>query len=879
MTSVRTVSIPASLGEILELQAHDRPRSVAIGAPGRQPLTFERLFAHYRNVIAVLNQIGIGHRDRVALVLPNGPEMATAFLAVSCCATCAPLDPGGRAEEFDFYLSDLGVRAVIVSADVDSPVVAVAERRGILVLRLWSARETEAGIFSLASDGSTFRSIAPRAASLDDVALVLYTSGTTAKPKRVPLTHRNICASAENIRTALQLTPADRCLNVMPLFHIHGLIAAVVSSLSAGGTVVCPPAFHAAKFFEWMEEFQPTWYTAVPTIHQTILARASEYREIVERRRFRFIRSSSAALPPNVMSELERVFKTPVIEAYGMTEATHQMASNPLPPGTRKPGSVGVATGLEIATMDVAGRLLSTGETGEVVIRGANVTAGYEDNPAANDMAFCNGWFRTGDQGVIDAEGYLSLTGRLKEMINRGGEKISPREIDDVLMSHPAVAQAVTFATPHPTLGEDVAAAVVLRDTSAATTADIRKFASTKLADFKVPRVTVILAEIPKGPTGKIQRVGMAEKLSLANAGRSSGAPPAGVAQSAGPRDDVERRLVAIWQRVLALPTVSVNDDFFELGGYSILAAELVEEISREFTTGLSMATLLLASTVEQQARIVRDHLHAPAPKSLLPIKPDGSRPPFYFVHTVGGNILGYRPVARHLAADQPVYGFQSIGLDGEQPPLTSIEEMARGYVRELRAFQPRGPYSLGGQSFGGLVAFEMARQLETDGETVGVLALLDTIHVGQRGLGRARSGRWHRAARLRRQLVSHAGAALRGPDRRGYLRQRVRVVRRHLRNLVWRARFPQFARVQRANREAFNRFVPRPYGGRVTFFMASERMPGERCDPLEMWQPLATGGVDLYEVPGDHITISVEPNAAVLARLLQARLDAAHAP
>jgi acyl-CoA synthetase (AMP-forming)/AMP-acid ligase II len=311
------------------------------------------------------------------------------------------------------------------------------------------------------------------------------------------------------------LTAADRALNVMPLFHIHGLIAGVMAPLSVGGEVSCTPGFNALKFFGWMAETHPTWYTAVPTMHQAILMRARNASEIIAANPLRFIRSSSASLPPQVLHELEAVFGAPVIEAYGMTEAAHQMASNPLPPGIRKPGSVGLAAGPEVCILDEDGQPAASGVTGEIAIRGPNVTSGYEGNPKANAEAFTNGWFRTGDQGIIDEAGYIALTGRLKEIINRGGEKISPREVDDVLMDHPAVLQCVTFAVPHDKLGEEVAVVVVLRDGTEATAAELREFATKRLADFKVPKKVVFRSEIPKGATGKLQRIGLAEKLGL----------------------------------------------------------------------------------------------------------------------------------------------------------------------------------------------------------------------------------------------------------------------------------------------------------------------------------------------------------------------------
>jgi acyl-CoA synthetase (AMP-forming)/AMP-acid ligase II len=301
----------------------------------------------------------------------------------------------------------------------------------------------------------------------------------------------------------------------MPLFHIHGLIAGVLAPLSRGGSVFCTPGFDALKFFTAMEEAKPTWYTAVPTMHQAILTRAGRNRDVIARNPLRFLRSSSASMPPRVIAELEATFGAPLIEAYGMTEAAHQMASNPLK-GARKPGSVGLAAGPEVAVMNENGALLGAGETGEIVIRGENVTPGYENNPKANAEAFVNGWFRTGDQGVMDSEGYLTLTGRLKEIINRGGEKISPREVDEALMDHAAVLQAVTFAVPHEKLGEDVAAAVVLREGMSVTEPELKAFLAEKIAPFKTPRKILFLGEIPKGATGKLQRIGLAQKLGLA---------------------------------------------------------------------------------------------------------------------------------------------------------------------------------------------------------------------------------------------------------------------------------------------------------------------------------------------------------------------------
>jgi acyl-CoA synthetase (AMP-forming)/AMP-acid ligase II len=489
--------------------------SPSLGAPGRPPLTYDGLRALAARTAASLAAMGIGRGDRVAIVLPNGPEMAAGFVAIATAATTAPLNPAYRRDEFDFYLSDLGAKALVIGEGMESPARGAAAAKGIPIVEL-VAGTAEAGDFFLRPpaglSGTPALSGAP---GPDDIALVLHTSGTTSRPKIVPLSQMNVAASAAHIAKTLALTPDDVCLNIMPLFHIHGLIAATLSSLSAGASVVCTPGFNAFRFFSWFGEVRPTWYTAVPTMHQTLLGLAGRHKETIAGSRLRFIRSSSASLPPQVMTAVEEAFGVPVIEAYGMTEAAHQMASNPLPPRPRFAGSVGIAAGPEIAIMDDDGGLLPSGALGEIVIRGRNVTAGYENNPDANKKAFVNGWFRTGDQGTIDADGYLRLTGRLKEIINRGGEKISPLEVDTVLMDHPAVAQVVTFAMPHAMLGEDVAAAVVLREGETLDEHTLRDFAATRLAQFKVPKKIVFVPEIPKGATGKLQRIGLAEKLGL----------------------------------------------------------------------------------------------------------------------------------------------------------------------------------------------------------------------------------------------------------------------------------------------------------------------------------------------------------------------------
>jgi acyl-CoA synthetase (AMP-forming)/AMP-acid ligase II len=432
-------------------------------------------------------------------VLPNGLEYVAVFLATTRARlVAAPLNPAYKAEEFRFYLDDAGAKAVIVPPGPH----AVREAAQQLRLPVWEASLDTTGRVQLQGPGLT-PGKTPELPKPDDVALFLHTSGTTSRPKGVPLTHANLMASIRNIAGHYQLSPADTGLLVMPLFHVHGLIGATLSTFFAGGTLVVPPRFSAGGFWPMVREHRVTWYSAVPTIHQVLLSRA-DADGAPQSSGFRFIRSCSSALAPATMQQLEQRFGAPVLEAYAMTEASHQMTSNPLPPSVRKPGCVGRGTNVDVAIMDEAGNLLPPDIAGEVVVRGPNVTHGYHNNPQANAEAFTNGWFRTGDRGVMDSDSYVRLIGRIKELINRGGEKISPLEVDAVLLSHPAVAEAAAFAAAHPKYGEEVHAVVVLRDDAAA--AELQAHCGDRLADFKVPKVIHIVKELPKGPTGKVQR-------------------------------------------------------------------------------------------------------------------------------------------------------------------------------------------------------------------------------------------------------------------------------------------------------------------------------------------------------------------------------------
>jgi oxalate---CoA ligase len=495
---------------LADLLADPRSSETAIIAPASDCAVSYRALAEQAEQLAgQFRAAGLQPGDCVSLVMPNGLEILVLFLALTRARlVAAPLNPAYKSDELAFFMQDADTRAVIAPREN----TAVAETAAKLGIPLWSPTIDARGAVILEALAKA-QGAGADAPHPGDIALFLHTSGTTSRPKGVPLTHANLLCSILNIARHYGLTPEDRSLVVMPLFHVHGLIGATLATLASGGAVIVPARFSASEFWNLFRTHRATWYSAVPTIHQVLLARAGS--DGAPSGAIRFIRSCSAALAPAVLAQLEHRFGAPVLEAYGMTEASHQVASNPPPPRAHKPGSVGPGGAVEVAIFDDAGRAMDAGVAGEVVIRGANVMRGYRNNPEANAAAFIEGWFRTGDRGMLDGDGYLTLIGRIKELINRGGEKISPAEIDAVLLAHPAIAEAAAFGIPDRKYGEEVAAAVVLK--SATGTAPIEAYCRERLADFKVPKIIHIVEALPKGPTGKIQRRELTSRFSAAS--------------------------------------------------------------------------------------------------------------------------------------------------------------------------------------------------------------------------------------------------------------------------------------------------------------------------------------------------------------------------
>jgi oxalate---CoA ligase len=877
-----------TVGELIHRRATQSPHAVAIAAPGRKSLTYEGLADQVQDVQRVLRASGFGPESRIGLVLPTGPEMAVAFLACAAASICAPLHSSYRREEYEAYLSDLRVDAMLLSPVTASTAGAAAATLGIPVLAFTPCPEAGAGSLTVAPVPGNHRSVDPsEIPTADDVAVVMSTSGTTARPKLVPLTHRNLFASARFTNDALALTRDDRCLNVAPLFHIHGLCI-VLASMLAGASAVCPPTFDARSFFLCLDECRPTWYVAGPTVHREVLA-ATElpaHADIIARRPLRFIRSGSAPLAPATLQRLEQVFRAPVIEAYGLTESAPIVSCNPLPPGTRKPGSVGLPAGPEVAILDPGGNRLPAGREGEIVVRGPNIMAGYEHDEPANEAAFIGGWFRTGDVGYVDDDGYLFITGREKEFINRGGQKISPYEIEGVLLRHPDVQEAASFALPHPTLGEDVAAAVVLQTGAVTTEHELRLHAAAHLAGFKVPRTIATLDTLPLGPTGKVQRVGLAERLGLSyGVGRRS--------QYVAPRSATEHRLARIWGTVLGLEHVGITDDFYALGGDSLQAARMLDEASKVRGGPIPLTTFFNEPepTIERLAQVLdrSDFGEQKAASHLVVLRQSGTKRPFFYL---AGDNSYYLALSRLLDQDRPFYVLEPHKTSDLLRPLT-IEGMAQDHLRSLQRVQPRGPYLLGGYSTGGFVAYEMARLLRTQGHQVELLVLVDVVarnapFVSLRSflrLGANQEGDAH--LRLRATIMTslrclyilmHAPTSEKRRQVGAVARRAARKVAERLPRMPAQAMDPspdeavEPSEWVAAYKRAITAYIPGRYDGCVTLLQADEGIARRIDPPTARWHYVAARVVT-HEVPGSHDTC-VRLHLEALAARIQQCLD-----
>ena len=865
----------------------------ALVALDRDPLTFAALPARLAAVRDALAAAGIGSGDRVAGVLPRGPETAVCFLGVASCATYVALNPRYTAAEFARYLTRIRPKALILPSGEASAARDCAVQLAIPVVELEIDAAKPAGTFSLRVHGCG-AAIEPRWNTANDVALVLLTSGTTAEQKLVPVRQRHLLAYARASGDHYRLTAADRGLHVMPMFHGHGLKSALFVPLACGSGVICSRDFDIPSFFRQIVEWKPTWYSAASSFHHAILGEIGAYHTVAREAGLRFIRSGSSRLDPKVMAGLEAAFGAPVVERYGMSE-TCTLASNPLPPEQRKPGSVGRPMFNEVKIVDEHGSDVDPGGVGEIVARGPGVFDGYLDDDEATRAAFYGPWFRTGDLGSFDTDGFLTLAGRVKDVINRGGEKIGTTEVESALLRHPAVAEACAFAHPHPSLGEEVVAAIVRAPGMHVSERDLQAHMRRLLAGFKVPRRISLLPVLPKTAAGKTDRAEVARLCAalLADAARLR-------VDACEPRwTPLEREIAELWSRMLGIAASGVgrDDDFFLLGGDSLQAYELFAALRERYDVRLGLGRLFDdAATVPGMARLVESgRRRAAGPRSgrrLVRISDGGERPPLFAIPGSGGNPVGYVHLGRLLAGGQPLIGIESRGIDGSTAPLYRVEDIAADNLVEVRRVQSAGPYFLAGACYGARVAYEMARQLEAAGERVGLLLMLDPSSPFHRadGAPRGNDGTRKKTTSPRRdvlsfvfdRLVLYAStfARLGVRERIAFIREKARLVRQIVqRRDLFRGDRTELdrRRVYAANRDAGSRYTPGPFAGHaVVCFTRDRPVRGERNHRLDWLELLPQSGGPRYVGGNDSGQMLEIPHVYELAVLINRCLDEA---
>ncbi len=740
------VSDPAErVGDLLILRAQRSPRAIALIEPGLEPLTWGDWRETVAELVAQLNDSGIQAGRRVALVMNNGSATASLLLALLDCSSLAPFNPDYRQNEFERFFVRIGIEALVTDADSDHASRRAAHKLGLPIFTAEVSAKT-AGRVRLATGAIPVGRVSP-ASRAGASSLILHTSGSTAEPKIVPLTQANLLASAHNLQQSLALTDADRGLAMMPMFHIGAIVDLLLAPLMVGASLVIPRASGSDAFCRCLSEFEPSWYQGVPTMLRDIVNRLrTEPERLAGTRSLRLVRSVSSALPNRLLHEVESLLDTVVIEIYGMTETAGVICSNPLPPAQQKAGSVGLPCGSEIRIVDERGNYMQAGRRGEVIVRGPGVMAAYEDRDDRRHEDFYDGFFRTGDEAYVDDDGYLFLCGRIKEIINRGGEKISPLEIDRVAEQHPAVQAAAAFAVRHSSLGEEVGLAVIPSKRQSFDEADLVDFLRARLAPHKLPRRILYPRKLPRAAGGKLQRHRLAELLE---------AQPAGSAARTWtePDTDLARRIDELWQTALAVEKIGMDDNFFDLGGDSLTAAAIVGELQRWFPD-MHPSALYDHPTLRALEALLADLPGGPQDD---PERGDASEPEFDDIGDVLRPFMGVWGGERHAPADlivgrnidgqrtplfwcvngyeefdaladlmdreQPIYGMRSLYDTGYKSD-SATHRLAHRYTEEIRRLQPRGPYLVGGFCEGGKVAFLIAEQLRTDGEVVASLLL-----------------------------------------------------------------------------------------------------------------------------------------------------------
>jgi acyl-CoA synthetase (AMP-forming)/AMP-acid ligase II/acyl carrier protein len=713
----------STIGTEIRRCAELQPGRVAIVSTGFEPLSYRELQCLIDEFRAALRLAGLSRHARIAIAIPNGPQAALAIVAVACSAVSIPLNPRQTLREIEMGLATLRPDAILLFKGTDSVARQAAEERGTAIIEVAQSKQGALGFESVEPQIST--AATPDESDEPDPkapAFILQTSGTASEPKLIPFSHRNMLAAAARVQAWFNLSPQDRCLSVSPVFYSHGLKVTVFTPLLTGGSIAFPTDATKFDYAEWFGFLKPTWYSAGPTLHRLIFDRTRFRADAATGHSLRFVLSGGAPLPQTVLEGLQNTLGVPVVEHYGSSEAA-QISANLPPPGRSKPGTCGVPPPDTIVIVGDDGRRLPSGKQGEILVGGPTVISGYLDAPELNRERFIDGWFRSGDIGSIDEDGFLTLHGRTNDVINRGGEKISPTEIDDALMRHPAVIEAAAFPVPHARLGEDVVAAVVLRLGMTTTPVALRKYLQDQIAPFKVPRRIVFRDQLPKGTTGKVLRRRLTESWDERPAAETQVA--ASPVENRLTDKGLVKELTNLWERLLRIAPVSPDDDFFEKGGDSLLVMEMLAEL--EWRTGLTIPSSILfeATTIRQLVQKLSER-ESLRPKYLIELNSNGDQPPLIYFH---GHFHGFGydaiTLAKLVGAKQPIFVVAPHGT-GDEPIPRSIEAMAADRLPLIMKAQPEGPYRLGGKCIGGIVAFEVARMLVAAGKEVEMVFLLD---------------------------------------------------------------------------------------------------------------------------------------------------------
>ncbi len=850
---VRT--IPAAIAR----RAEANPCAPALVGCGARHITFEQLSSSVSSVASDLASAGIQREDRVGLLVPAGIVGAELITALACNVCLVPINPALTPLEIREVVRVSRLKALVLPEWLDTPARPAILEQDVTLLKAALAADGTLGLEPLAATPRI--TIRPRPARDTDVALLLRSSGTTGAPKLIPVTHGNLVAMAEKLASPrwFNLTAQDRAVCISPLYYAAGLKTVLFVPLMLGASVGFPPEGKAFDVAQWMDDLRPTYLSVSPALLNGIVDRLRASNRGLCGDSLRFIMCAAAYLPEATRVAAQELLQAPVLEYYALSEAG-AMAANPLPPATVKPGTVGVPVPGELLIVDGRRAPVAAGAVGHIMVSGPSVMPGYVTTDHSKAGELKDGWLLTGDLGRLDADGYLTLVGRVTEVINRGGEKVFPYEVEKAILQHPAVLEAAAFGVPHPRLGENVAAAAVLKPGSAVSALELTEFVAGRLAAFKLPRRIHIVPSLPRGNTGKILRRVLTEAYAAAPRG-----------EILEPECLVELEIRDIWARLLGTDEIGLEEDFFERGGDSLLATEMLLQV--EQLTGQPYPPSELAVlTIRRMAEVLKAALPS-EPQLVTYVKP-GTGIPLFFCH---GDFLTRGIYAQKLAAQlpdgPPVFLLPSFA-DGSVG--SSIEEIARNYAQEVMRVAPGSPIVVGGYCNGGLVAWHLTHLLRSAGVEVAELLLLETMSLNARpdlrGVAR---------------FCAAAGAALRGRAGK-FMRQSamgaVWTWRRRVAHFTYSAaRRKLWGALQwqvpaELRRNAFetgqvflgmmSRYVPPAIDVDVTCFIAAEGTHFD-TDPRP-WRHLARS-VAQVSVPGNHTTAVVSERQALAAAIAAA--------